>query len=105
MNTAKKEYWTKQLEEFESSELSEAKWCVGNRIVLSSFKYYKRKFSKDTLKKIETTKFISLNITKRTTKEERLPLVVKIGNSSIEVPVGCDIDTLENVISILVKQC
>lgn len=105
MDIAKGEYWTRQLEEFKKSDLTVAKWCEENKVILSSFKYYKQKLSGGASKKEETAKFVALNITEKEPKKERLPLVVKIGHSSVEVLEGCDMKMLEKIIYILVKQC
>ncbi|MGV8148959.1 MAG: IS66 family insertion sequence element accessory protein TnpA [Alkaliphilus sp.] len=105
MDIAKREYWTRQLEEFKKSDLTVTKWCEENKVILSSFKYYKQKLSGGASKKEETTKFVALNVTEKKPKNERLPLVVKIGHASVEVSLGCDMNILESVISILVKQC
>ncbi|MGV8147130.1 MAG: IS66 family insertion sequence element accessory protein TnpA [Alkaliphilus sp.] len=88
MDIAKREYWTRQLEEFKKSDLKAAKWCEENKVILSTFKYYKRKLSEEISKKEETTKFVALNVTEKKPKNERLPLVVKIGHASVEVPEG-----------------
>ena len=105
MDIAKREYWTRQLEEFKKSDLTVAKWCEENKVILSSFKYYKQKLAAGASKKEDTAKFVALNITEKGPEKERLRLVVKIGHSSVEVPAGCDMKMLEKIICILVKQC
>ncbi|MGV8149765.1 MAG: IS66 family insertion sequence element accessory protein TnpA [Alkaliphilus sp.] len=86
MDIAKREYWTKQLEEFKKRDLKAAKWCEDNKVILSTFKYYKRKLSEGISEKEETTKFVALNVTEKEAKKESLPLVVKTGHASVEVP-------------------
>lgn len=86
-------YWSKKIADFRRSGKTKEEWCIKQNISNKQFTYWLRQFSGETTE----TQWLPVEI-----KEvERLPLVLKVGTATIEVPSGFDKEHLSSVIEVL----
>jgi hypothetical protein len=86
-------YWSKKIAEFRRSGKTKEEWCQKQNISNKQFTYWLRQFSGETTE----TQWLPVEI-----KEvERLPLVLKVGTATIEVPSGFDKEHLLAVLEVL----
>jgi len=86
-------YWSKKIAEFRRSGKTKEEWCIKQNISNKQFTYWLRQFSGETTE----TQWLPVEI-----KEvERLPLVLKVGTATIEVPSDFDKEHLSSIIEVL----
>lgn len=98
LTETKEVYWQKRIQEWDTSDLSQIKFCEANGLSRSTFLYWRTKF----LEKEKPTKsFVQLKMKAREAQMISI-MRVRIPNGAvIEVPMDADPAHLKNLLSVL----
>lgn len=108
----KRNLWSERVSSYQASGLSAREWCEQNQISTSTFQYWVQKFRKEVLShdsNNESTQWLSLEVSdiksKPSIPDATAGVRINIGSATIELSPGFDLNTLEDVVHVLRKQC
>jgi hypothetical protein len=83
--------WKKRIEAFKESGLNATAWCKLHDLKPHQFNYYLYKDkAQNQLAAPATTRWLSVEIEESTTTPDKVSLLVKVGEATIEVKPGFD---------------
>ena len=105
-NGAASEIWKQRVEEFLKTNKTQTSWCKENNYPPKTFSYWVRKF-KEQILPIEKPKvnFMPIKVQSETRPTPAVPIVIRIGASSIEIRSGFDAKLLSEVVKTLEAIC
>lgn len=98
-----RECWRARVAEYRASGQSGAAWCAVHGVKEHQFWYWARKFPVEDIPKESPPNWIPVQI--RESVEVTGPLVVRVGQATIEVGTGFDSGLLRDVVSTLATLC
>lgn len=105
-NGTASEIWKSRVEEFLRTDKTQASWCKENNLAPKTFSYWYRRF-KEQLFSIEKPKvnFMPIKVESELIPAPAVPIVIKIGATSIEIKSGFDAKLLSEVVKTLEAIC
>src|SRR5665647_893791 len=105
MSLEKKLLWQDRIKDYRVSQLSIPAWCEQNQISIHTFRYWVKKFDKESMFASLPTEWLTVKVpvseAKESTGEISCGIRVNIGRASIEVSSGFDPQVFEAVVRIL----
>lgn len=109
MSVEKKLLWQDRIKDYRVSQLSAPAWCEQNQVSIHTFRYWVKKFDKESVFASLKTEWLSMKVpvaeSNTSTVEPSCGIHVNIGRASIEVSTGFDPQVFEAVVRILSEQC
>lgn len=109
MSVEKRSLWQERIEDYHVSQLSAPAWCEQNQVSIHTFRYWIKKFEKESMFASLKTEWLSVKVpvsgSEVSTGETSCGIHVNIGRVSIEVSSGFDPQVFEAVVRILSAQC
>lgn len=109
MSVEKKLIWQDRIKDYGVSQLSAPAWCEQNQLSIHTFRYWVKKFDKESVFASLKTEWLSVKVpvveSNTSTEETSCRIHVNIGRASIEVTSGFDPQVFESVVRILSEQC
>lgn len=102
-NKSKYEIWKERVNDYRSSNLNEQEWCDKNNLPLTRLRYWITKFNEeDAISNSSLNEFIPVNIPEVATNTSA-PVVIRLGNISIDISENCHPDILRNILEVIGK--
>lgn len=109
MSVEKRLLWQERIEDYQVSQLSAATWCEQNQVSIHTFRYWVKKFDKESMFASLKTEWLSVKVpvsdNEGSTAETSCGVHINIGRASIVVSPGFDPQIFEDVVRILSGQC
>ncbi len=102
-----RECWRKRIVDFRSSGKTGAAWCAENEIKEPQLWYWVHKFKNVDSPKKSSPNFVPVKIQEEhePIRDSDHPLMIRIGQASIEINHGSDMELLRNVVQTLASIC
>ena len=106
---ARRQEWIALIEDYKSSGLTMAAWCAANQFTLHTLRYWLRKLkgtSSSVASASRASIFVPLTVSDTgSTATAQAPIIVRIGEASIELRDGFDPRLFQNVVLALRSSC
>ncbi|MGG1556482.1 IS66 family insertion sequence element accessory protein TnpA [Paenibacillus ferrarius] len=101
--------WIARIAEYKASGLTMSAWCSANNRSVEQLKYWLRKlksFSSSSTQQVPSPQWVPLNLAPSVASANLgLPLVVRVGQASIELYPGFNPQLLREIVQALESSC
>jgi len=109
MSVDKRLLWQDRIKDYRDTKLSAPAWCEQNQVSINTFRYWIKKFDKESMFASLPTEWLTVKVpvsgSKSSTGEMSCGVRVDIGRASIQVSSRFDPQVFEAVVRILSEQC
>lgn len=96
----RRQMWQERIDACESSGLSIAEWCRRNEINASAFYQWRKRLSEVTPVSPNPDRWMQVNV-RNETPVSHAPIVIRLGDATIEVSTGVNPGLLREVVRVL----
>ena len=97
--------WEQRVATYKASNQILSAWCKVNDVRPATLRYWIREFRVVNTSTEKVTSWISVDTTESKASTKEQPLIVKIGNASMEINIGFNKDLFSVVTEVLLSLC
>lgn len=104
--TERQKEWENRIAQYRASGQSAKEWCAANNVKPERLWYWLRRYkTKQDTPSMKPTQWLPVEVSKQTPMDQSNPLLIRVGEASIEVKPGFDPALLSEIVRVLVKTC
>ena len=97
----KQNLWKSRIEQYRTSGLSAKEWCNENQVSIHAMKYWITKLNKNSNDESKSLPPVFVAVPSKPDTYSKSTILINLGDISVEISDGCNLDLLSDLMGIL----